>query len=135
MANQYPTVDSVIANLEVLIKNYRRPVSIRTVCNELSIFDWWPENLNLTHMKQMLGFAKFAKQIGFNGYICFKVGASGCANGMWAHRELSTNGYSPDTPNYLYRSFTPDYTEWVLEDNGQTFKADSKSDLLKALRG
>ena len=54
MANQYPTVDSVIANLEVLIKNYRRPISIRSVCNELSIFDWWPENLNLNHMKQMV---------------------------------------------------------------------------------
>lgn len=134
MAQQYPTVDTVIASLEVLIKNYREPISIRSVCNELSIFDWWPENLNLNHMKQMLSFLKCAKQIGFRGYCCFKVGASGCANGMWAYRELSINGYSPDTSNYMYRSFTPDYTVWILNDVDLHIETDSLSNFKQALR-
>jgi hypothetical protein len=49
--------------------------------------------------------------LGFRGYVCFKVGASYCANGMWCHKDVSTDGYSPDG-DFIYRSFTPDYTEW-----------------------
>ena len=60
---------------------------IRQVYDDLSIFDWWPERLTITHMKQMRTFLREAIKLGYDGYVCFKVGASGCANGMWAHKE------------------------------------------------
>ena len=66
----------------------------------------------------MQSFLKNAIRLGFTGYVCFKVGASGCANGMWAHKESSTNGFSPDG-DVLYRSFTPDYTYWSAEIDGK----------------
>ena len=81
------------------------------VCDELSIFDWWPETIGKSRLKDMRKFLKEAIKLGFTGYVCFKVGASGCANGMWAHKESSTNGFSPDGP-CLYKSFTPDYNYW-----------------------
>ena len=59
------------------------------VYDDLSIFDWWPSRLTQTHLKQMRAFVKEAIKLGFKGYVCFKVGASGCANGMWAYKELS----------------------------------------------
>lgn len=86
--------------------------NMRDVCDELSIFDWWTERLSVSQMKQMRTFLKNAIRLGYKGYVCFKVGASGCANGMWAHTEPTTDGYSPDS-DYLYRSFSPDYTYWV----------------------
>ena len=91
---------------------------IRQVYDELSIFDWWPERLTITHMKQMRSFLREAIKLGYTGYVCFKVGASGCANGMWAHKEETTTGYSPDG-DAIYRSFTPDYTYWSFNKNGK----------------
>lgn len=84
---------------------------IINVCNELSIFDWWNDMLSLSQLKQMKSFLDTAEKLGYNGYVCFKVGASGCANGMWAHKQESETGYSPDG-ECLYRSFTPDHTCW-----------------------
>lgn len=81
------------------------------VYDELSIFDWWPKRLTVSHMKQMRSFLKEAIKLGYTGYVCFKVGASGCANGMWAHKAETTDGYSPKG-DAIYRSFTPDYTYW-----------------------
>ena len=81
------------------------------VCNELSIFDWCNDMLSLSQLKQMKSFLDTAEKLGYNGYVCFKVGASGCANGMWAHKQETETGYSPDG-ECLYRSFTPDYTCW-----------------------
>ena len=107
--------NNVLHNLEKLICD-GRTVEIRDVCDELSIFDWWPETLSVSRMKQMQSFLKNAIRLGFTGYVCFKVGASGCTNGMWAHKESSTNGFSPDG-NVLYRSFTPDYTYWSANIN------------------
>lgn len=79
---------------------------IADVCEELSIFDWWNEELSLSQLKQMQKFLKVAEQLGFNGYVCFKVGAAGCSHGMWAHREESKDGYSPDgvTLHHSFRS-------------------------------
>lgn len=77
---------------------------IREVCNELSIFDWWNEYLSLSQLKQMRSFLITAGKLGYNGYVCFKVGAAGCAHGMWASKAESTNGYSPDG-ECLYHSF------------------------------
>lgn len=95
---------------------------MRDVCDELSIFDWWTERLSISQMKQMRTFLKNAIRLGYTGYVCFKVGASGCANGMWAHTEPTTTGYSPDC-DYLYRSFSPDYTYWVANISNKNYPA------------
>lgn len=78
---------------------------------ELSIFDWFKEKLSIADMKKMRVFLKEAIKLGYKGYVCFKVGASGCANGMWACINPTTDGYSPDG-DFLYHSFTPDYDCW-----------------------
>lgn len=116
----YPTVFSVLNELETLIPNvesrpktYRR-IKARDYCSRLSIFDWWKEYLTLTDLKTMRAFLRTAQQYGYNGYCCFKVGKKYCANGMWANKAESTDGYSPDG-ECLYRSFTTDYTAWDAE--------------------
>ena len=109
--------NNVLQKLEKFIVK-GRAVKIRDVYDELSIFDWWSETLTIRRMKQMKTFLKNAIRLGFTRYVCFKVGASGCANGMWAHKESSTDGYSPDG-DVLYRSFTPDYTYWSAQINGK----------------
>lgn len=86
---------------------------IRAVCNELSIFDWWNEGLSLTQLKQMRTFVQTAIKLGFTGYVCFKVGAAGCANGMWAYKKESTTGYSPDG-DCLYHSFVSSYSYYDI---------------------
>lgn len=90
---------------------------ISLICDDLSIFDWWPETLSVSRMKQMRTFLKEAIKLGYTGYVCFKVGASGCSNGMWAHKAQSEDGYSPKG-DAIYRSFTPDYTYWSFSKQG-----------------
>lgn len=103
----------VLENVEKLIqegeafksqRGYAKKWLIRDVCDELSIFDWWNEYLSMSQLKQMKSFLVLAGKYGYNGYVCFKVGAKGCANGMWAHKAESTNGYSPDG-EAIYHSF------------------------------
>ena len=77
---------------------------IKDVCDELSIFDWWNDYLSLSQLEQMQKFLKVAGDLGYDGYVCFKVGAAGCSHGMWAHKEESTDGYSPDG-ECLFHSF------------------------------
>lgn len=89
---------------------------IRKVFRSLSIFDWWPDTLSQAKLKDMKRFLEEAIKLGFNGYVCFKVGATGCANGMWAHKEESYDGYSPDGA-YIYKSFTPAYNYWECKDD------------------
>lgn len=84
---------------------------IREVYKELSIFDWWPDWLYHSNLLEMSKFLKEAIKLGFTGYVCFKVGATGCANGMWAHLHESTDGYSPEGA-FIYKSFTPAYNYW-----------------------
>lgn len=81
---------------------------------QLSIFDWWVKELSYSRLKEMRSFLRVAGELGYDGYVCFKVGATGCANGMWAHKKESETGYSPDG-ECLYRSFTPDYVTWDAE--------------------
>ena len=78
--------------------------NISEVYDELSIFDWWNETLSMSQLKQMEKFLEQAIKLGFTGYVCFKVGAKGCSHGMWAHKQESTNGYSPDG-DVLFHSF------------------------------
>ena len=112
----------VLANVERMIdRGVKMP--IRLVYDELSIFDWWPENLTVSHLKQMRSFLREAIKLGYTGYVCFKVGASGCANGMWAYKEDGKSDekgyvYSPDG-EAIYRSFTPDYTYWSFYKDGK----------------
>ena len=110
---------SVLERLEQYID---RGVSVdmNKCYDDLSIFDWWPNRLNINHMKQMRSFLNLAIKNGYTGYVCFKVGASGCANGMWAYKNSTTDGYSPDG-DALYRSFTPDYTYYAAEKDGRWY--------------
>jgi len=117
--SKYCTASSVLEKLEQYIKDgYCRRVD--DVYSELSIFDWWIYTLSVSNMKKMRIFLKEAIRLGFDGYVCFKLGASGCANGMWAYKEESTDGYSPDG-DFIYRSFSPDYTYWSFSINGTIF--------------
>lgn len=130
-------------NAEVVLNNLEKMIErgcsmpITLIYDELSIFDWWPERLTLTHMKQMRTFLKEAIKLGYTGYVCFKVGASGCANGMWAYkaegRVKDGYVYSPDG-DALYRSFTPDYTYYSFNKNGKWLPADNEYDSLKTIK-
>ena len=120
-------VESYIRILETKKKNARhyydrlesRGLKISEIYDDLSIFDWWGERLSLPRLKEMRTFLREAIKLGYTGYVCFKVGASGCANGMWADRVPTTDGYSPRGGDYLYRSFTPDYTYWDICYNNE----------------
>lgn len=110
----------IAANLEKLIadaeamkerRSWRKGYAIRGVCDELSIFDWWNDRLSISQMKQMRNFLKTAEKLGYNGYVCFKVGAKYCSHGMWAYKEESTTGMSPDG-EFLFHSFRSDENYW-----------------------
>ncbi len=121
-------------------RTWTHKVKMWDVCDELSIFDWWVDELSVSRLKQMRTFLREAIKLGYNGYVCFKVGATGCANGMWAHKNQSVNGFSPDG-EFLYRSFTPDYTYWDItypnlpyDKDRLTYKVGKKYDALKTTR-
>lgn len=82
----------------------KKVFKIRAICEECNIFDWWNETLSMSQLKQMRTFLNQAIKLGFTGYVCFKVGATGCSHGMWAHKKESTDGYSPDG-DVLFHSF------------------------------
>ena len=118
MYNAQPVLDNVNKYIDILTekKNYQKNPTVRTrdVCDELSIFDWWVDVLSITRLLDMKKFLEEAIKLGFTGYVCFKVGATGCANGMWAHTAPTTNGYSPNGRDYIYKSFTPAYNYWDI---------------------
>lgn len=91
---------------------------MRQIYKDLSIFDWWVNYLSLTRLKDMRKFLELAIELGFNGYVCFKVGAKYCANGMWAYKEESKDGYSPNNCDFIYKSFTPQYNYYQVKKNG-----------------
>ena len=94
----------------------RVTLDIGAVYNDLSIFDWYKDTLSLTNLKDMRMFLIEALNLGYTGYVCFKVGATYSASGMWAHTELSTDGYSPETGKCLYKTFSPDCNYWQFAD-------------------
>lgn len=133
--SNYPTVYTVLENVENYIANanpYGIPYKIREVCKELSIFDWFKANLFVSNLEEMRAFLREAIKLGFTGYCCFKVGATGCANGMWAYTVESENGYSPNTGDILYRSFTPDEIYWSAEIGGKWLDHDCPYNAIKA---
>lgn len=138
MKNEFTNnAEQVLASVENYIKDYRRPIRIWNVCDELSIFDWWVDNLSLSKLKDMRRFLREAIKLGYTGYVCFKVGARYCANGMWAHKKpRREDGYSPDGA-FLYKSFSPDYNYWdVQDDNGDfiTNKLSIEYDTIKTIK-
>ena len=98
--------------------NETKQFKISAVFEELSIFDWWNETLSMGQLKQMQKFLTQAIKLGFEGYVCFKVGATGCSHGMWAHKEESTNGYSPDG-DVLFHSFRNGDNYFDMEIDGK----------------
>lgn len=105
----------VLQNInEYLGKNFYR-LRISDVCSDLSIFDWWNENLSRSQLNQMAKFLETAGSLGFNGYVCFKVGAAGCSHGMWAHVNESTDGYSPKEGACLFHSFRSGDNYWDVK--------------------
>lgn len=90
---------------------------IDSVFEELSIFDWWNETLSMSQLKQMRKFVETAISLGFTGYVCFKVGAKHCSHGMWAYKNESTNGYSPDGDT-LFHSFRAGDNYYDMELDG-----------------
>lgn len=105
---------------------------MRAVCDELSIFDWWRDTLSLSQLKQMHDFVKKAIELGFKGYVCFKVGAAGCAHGMWASTDESLDGYSPKTGDTLFHSFRSGDNYWSAEINGVWMKTECTLAEIKA---
>lgn len=126
---EYYNAENVLERLNALIEA-GKSVKIDDVYEELSIFDWWPEMLTINHMKAMRGFLKLAIELGYKGYVCFKVGAHCCANGMWACKAegrevIETNNrryiYSPDDNTGIYRSFTPDYLYYAVNKDNKWY--------------
>lgn len=132
--NATPVLLNVEASLVDIKKTWNNRLKIREVCNDLSIFDWWSDELSATQLKAMRSFLKEAIKLGYTGYVCFKVGAKYCASGMWAYKAESTNGYSPDGP-CIYRSFQSDGNHWdACDDEGYWLSTDMSYDELRTVR-
>lgn len=101
----------------------KKAYRIGKIYGEVGIFDWWNENLSLSQLKQMRNFLTTAIKLGYTGYVCFKVGASGCSHGMWAHKKESTTGYSPDGA-CLFHSFRSGDNYWDACDDNEVWLHD-----------
>jgi len=149
--SNYPTAASVLEQVEKYIKecestklvhrqSYRglthtvyKRFEIREVCDDLSIFDWWGDDLSYSQLLSMHEFLETAIKYGYTGYVCFKVGATGCSHGMWAHKQESLDGYSPDG-EFLFHSFRCTDNYWSIDFGDGTQSRDlSKRDLKKIL--
>ena len=107
---------------------------IDAVYDELSIFDWWHDTLSMTQLKQMKNFLENAIKLGYTGYACFKVGASWCSHGMWAHRLESTDGYSPKEGGCLFHSFRYGDNYYGVKFNDGTWADCDKEYTLREVR-
>ena len=138
-------VEKYIRILEVRHKIHARwsrryKLPMRECYDDLSIFDWWVDDLAISRLKEMRTFLKEAIKLGYTGYVCFKVGAEGCANGMWAHKVPTTDGYSPKG-DFLYKSFTPSYNYWDItyegrarDDDRLSYRVGKEFDELKTIK-
>lgn len=105
---------------------------IKEVYEDLGIFDWWNENLSISQLKEMRKFLKTAIELGFKGYVCFKVGAAGCAHGMWAFKKESETGYSPDGA-CVFHSFRSGDNYWDYCNDEEKWHGDCSLNELKKL--
>ena len=107
----------VLDRVEEFLDKPEHRFRIADVYEDLSIFDWWLPYLSKAKLLEMRQFLKEAIKLGYTGYVCFKVGATGCANGMWAYTlDCRPDGYAPDNCPTLFRSFTPAYRYWNVTD-------------------
>jgi len=106
--------NEVLANVTEMIEigeqykarcGFSKKWRIYDVCEELGIFDWWNDYMSVSQLKQMKKFLETAIDLGYTGYVCFKVGAVGCSHGMWAYKKDSEDGYSPKDGGCLHHSF------------------------------
>ena len=125
--------EEVLEQVERLLDHVGR-YRITNVYHILSIFDWWNDYLSMTQLRDMRKFLREAIKLGYTGYVCFKVGATGCSNGMWAYKKESETGYSPDG-EALYKSFTPAYNYWqVYTEDGKWLPEGEEWDSLKTIK-
>lgn len=120
--------NEVLKNInDMLADETAKSWRIADVCGELGIFDWWVDNLSRGRLNEMRRILNTAIALGYNGYVCFKVGAKYCSHGMWAHKTPSFDGYSPADDGCLFHSFRPgeccwalrfDDGNWLMDDNG-----------------
>ena len=98
----------VLSNVEYMIANSYsgKKWKIEEYYDRLGIFDWWKDYLTVTDLKAMQRFLKAV-------IACFKVGVRHCSHGMWAHKEQSTTGYSPDGI-FIFHSFRPGDNDWDM---------------------
>ena len=104
-------------NSRMCMRNGHKAFRMNAVYKDLEIFDWFTDALSLSRLKQMRSFLREADRLGFSGHTTFKVGCSGTTHGMWAYKNESTNGYSPEC-DCLFHSFRPDYNYWDVRLNG-----------------
>ena len=70
--NVLDKVETYIRILEAKQKRITwRRVGLRMwdVCTDLSIFDWWVDELSISRLKEMRTFLREAIKLGFNGYV------------------------------------------------------------------
>lgn len=113
-------------------KTTRIGYRIADVYGYLGIFDWWNESLSLTQLKEMRKFLETVIDLGFEGYVCFKVGAAGCAHGMWAYKKESETGYSPDG-ECIFHSFRSGDNYWDYCNDEEKWHGDCSLNELKKL--
>lgn len=98
---------------------YRPTIRIDDVYKELSIFDWWKHELSLQNVKDMYNFVNKAIKLGFKGYVCFKVGATGCAR--IAEEFCNSNFNNPNRDLYTclteYLEYYESRYDKTLTDN------------------
>ena len=119
--------NEVLANVTKMIESgeqykarcgFSKKWRIYDVCEELGIFDWWNDYMSVSQLKQMKKFLETAIELGYTGYVCFKVGAEGCSHGMWAYKKDSEDGYSLKDGGCLHHSFRggDNYYDLQFED-------------------
>ena len=135
--NAQAVLDKVEEKIAYLKTQYRgakfRMDDVYDVYDELSIFDSWTDELGISRLEDMRKFLREAIKLGYTGYVCFKVGISGCSNGMWAYKKESIDGYCPDGPT-LYKSFTPDYEYWSVMDDDKDYLPREEYNKLKTIK-
>lgn len=119
-AEALKNIEEEIKKMEECPYKWGHKVRIEKVYDRMGIFDWWHDYLSLSQLKQMRSFCKTAIKYGYTGYVCFKVGAAGCAHGMWANKRESTNGYSPDGAE-LFHSFRNGDNYWGIKNDDEVW--------------
>ena len=117
-AEALKNIEEEIKKMEECPYKWGHKVRIEKVYDRMGTFDWWNDYLSLSQLKQMRSFCKTAIKYGYTGYVCFKVGAAGCAHGMWANKRESTDGHSPDGAK-LFHSFRSGDNYWCVKDDNE----------------